>query len=47
MKTKVKSYSDKNTDFHDQGMFKVDSSYVCVAVMLIDFALKNDQNYYS
>ena len=47
MKTKIKSYTGKNTGFHDQGMFKVDSSYVCVAVILIDFSLKNDQNYYS
>ena len=40
MKTKIKSYDDKTTDFHDKEMPKVDSTYICLVVILIDCVLK-------
>ena len=35
LKTKIKSYSDESSDFHDQEMSKAGSNYTCLAVMLI------------
>ena len=43
---KIKSYNDQVTDFHDKEVPKVGSNYACLAVMLIDFVLKKDENYY-
>ena len=43
---KIKSYNDEVTDFHDKEVPKVWSNYTCLAVMLIDFILKKDENYY-
>ena len=33
------------TDFHDKKIPKVSSNCTCLAVMLIDFFLKKDENY--
>ena len=46
LKTKITSYSDEATDFDDEEMPKVGSNYICLAVMLIDFVLKKEKNYY-
>ena len=43
---KIKSYNDEVTDFHDKEVPKVGSNYACLAVMLIDFVHKKDENYY-
>ena len=40
LKTKIKFYSDKGTDFHNKEMPKVGSNYICLAVILIVFILK-------
>ena len=45
MKTKIKSYGDEATDFHDLESPKVGSNYTCLAVILIYFALKKEENY--
>ena len=48
MKTKIKSCSDKATDFLYKEMPKVGFNYICLAVILIliEFVLKKDKNYY-
>ena len=46
MKTKIKSNSDKVTDFYDKKVWKVDSNHTCLAVISLDSALKEDDNYY-
>ena len=44
MKTKIKSYSDKVTDFHDIEIPKVGSYHTCLAVISLDSVLKKDDN---
>ena len=44
LKSKISSYSDEITNFHKKP--KVGSNYPCLAVLLIDFVLKRDENYY-
>ena len=39
LKTKMKSYGDEVTDFHDGEIPKAGSNYTCLAVILIDFFL--------
>ena len=46
MKTKIKSYGDKATDFHDKEIPKASSDYTCLAVINVDSTLKKDENYY-
>ena len=46
MKTKIKSYDDEVTDFHDKKIPKVESNHTCLAVITFDSALKKDGNYY-
>ena len=46
MKTKIKYFSDQNTDFYDKEILKVDSNYTCLTVIRLNFALENDENYY-
>ena len=46
LKTKTRSYGHENTDFQDKEIPKVDSNYVCVAVILINFVFKKDGKYY-
>ena len=42
MKTKIKSYGDGATDFHDREVPKVGSNYNCLAVIV----LRKDENYF-
>ena len=46
LKTKIKSYGDEVTDFYDKEIRKVGSNHSCLAVISLDSALKNDDNYY-
>ena len=46
LKTKIKSYGEEATDFHDKEMFKASSNHICLAVITIDSALKKDESYY-
>ena len=46
MKTKRKSYCNEAAEFHDKEIHILGSSYTCLAVMLIDFVLSKDENYY-
>ena len=46
LKSKIRSYSDEATDFHDKHIPKVGSNFTCLAIILIDFVLKKDENYY-
>ena len=46
MKTKIKSYGDEATYFHDKEISKSGSDYACLAVITIDSALKKEENYY-
>ena len=47
LETKIKSYGDLMvTHFHDKEVLKVGSDYTSLAVIMIDYALKNDEYYY-
>ena len=46
LKTKIKSCGDEATDFHDEGMPKVDSNYLCLSVIFSWFFRKKDENSY-
>ena len=46
LKTKIKYYGDETTDFHDEEMSKIDYNHICLEVVIIDFVLKKDKNYY-
>ena len=46
MKIETKSYGDKARDFHDKEIPKADSDFTCLVVIIVDSALKNDENYY-
>ena len=46
MKTKIKSYGDEVTDFYNKEIPKEDSNHTCLAVISLDSAAKNDENYY-
>ena len=46
LETKKKSYSNKATDSHDKKMPKVDSNYICQAVILIDFVVRKYESHY-
>ena len=46
MKTKIKSYGDKVTNFYDKEIPKVDSYHNHLAVISLDSALKKDENFY-
>ena len=39
LKTKIKSYGDEATDFHDKEVSKVGSNYTCFSTILVDFVL--------
>ena len=45
-KPKKKSYDDQAIDFHYKEIPKVGPNYSCLAVILIDFVLEKDENYY-
>ena len=40
LKTKIKCYCDEVTDFYDKEIPKVDSNNNCLAVIILDSALK-------
>ena len=46
MKTKIKSHGDEVKDFYDREIPKVDFNHTCLAVISLNFALKNDENYH-
>ena len=43
LRTKIKSYKDEATDFHNKEMPKVDSNHACLAVITIDSVFKKDE----
>ena len=43
LKYKIGSYNDESAGFHDKEIPKVGSCYAYLAVVLIDFVLKNDE----
>ena len=47
LKAKIKSHSDKVTDFYDKDIPKVDSNHTCLAIIRLDSALTKDRKYYS
>ena len=46
MKTKIKSHGDKVTDTHDKEIPMVDSNCTFLAVISLDFVLKEGESYY-
>ena len=46
-KTKIKSYGDEASDFHDKEIPEMGSNHTCLAVISLDSALKKDKNYFS
>ena len=46
LKTKIKSYGDEATGFHDEEIPEVGSNNTYLAVINIYSALKKDKNYY-
>ena len=46
LKTKIKSYHDETTDFHDKEKTKADPDYTGLAIIRVDSVLKNDENFY-
>ena len=46
MNTKIKSEGDDVIDFYDKKIPKVDSNRTCLAVISLDSAFKNNENYY-
>ena len=46
MKTKIKSYGDESTDFDNKEIPTPGSNHTCLAVITIDSALKQEENYY-
>ena len=46
MKTKIKFYDDEVTDFCNKKIPKMDSNHTCSALISLDSAFKEDENYY-
>ena len=46
VKTKIKFYDDAVTDYYDKEILKVDSNHTFLAVIILDSAVKKDENYY-
>ena len=46
LKTKINSHCDEVTDFYNKEIPKVDCNHTCLAVISLDFALKEDGNFY-
>ena len=46
LNSKIKSYGDEATDFHDKEMPIVGSDYTCLVEITIDSALKKEKNCY-
>ena len=47
MKIKIKFYGDEATYFFDKEVSRVGSNHTCLAVIILDSALKKDENYCS
>ena len=45
MKTKIKSHGDEVTNFYGKKIPKLDSNYTCLALIILESALKKDENY--
>ena len=45
LKTKIKSYSDQVTEFYDKEIPKIDFNHTFLAVIILDSALKKDDNF--
>ena len=46
MKTKIKSYTDEDRDFHDKEMPKIGPTRTCLVVTQLILLLKKKKNYY-
>ena len=46
LKHKIKSHGDEVTDFCDKKIPKIDTDYICLAVITLDSAIKKNDNYY-
>ena len=46
MKTKIKSHDSEVTDFYNKKIPKLDSNHACLAVISLNSALKENDNYY-
>ena len=46
LKTKIKSCDDEVTDFYDKKVPNLESNHTCLAVINLDSALKENDNYY-
>ena len=46
LKTKAKSHGNEATNFYDKGISNVNSNHTCLAVISLDSAFKEDDNYY-
>ena len=46
LKTKIKSYGDEATDFHDKEIPKTVSDCTCLAVITTDSFLTKEENHY-
>ena len=46
LETKIKSHGDKFRDFYDKKISRIDSNHTCLAVITLESALKEDENYY-
>ena len=46
LETKIKFYLDETTDHHEKEILKAGSDYTCLAVVIVDSALKKDENCY-
>ena len=46
LKTKIKFHDDKVTDLYGKEVSKMDSNHTCFAVISLDYAPKNNENYY-
>ena len=45
MKTKIKSHGNKGKDFYSKETSKLESNHTCLAVIILDSALKKNDNH--
>ena len=46
LKTKIKSHGNEVTDYYDKKISKPGSNHTCLAVISLDSALNQNENYY-
>ena len=46
MKTNINCHGDELIDFYDKKIPKLDFNHTCLAVIILDSALKKDDNYH-